>query len=379
MTELEAMLPQARRLGVLQQDLQSAARGQTQSAAAHAGAEQAQQRSGCRAVNRRRAELAQAQEGARGPESDPVTAGGPGAAGGHAGQIRGHAGALGTGAPPGRSRPACCRASRHTSDGKRAPLARDGAGLAGRTSRAAGCGPPRRRVVPGMRQRPEHPQLARHIEAPVSDEALDHAREAARLADQAAHSAANQAQTAQQALTHRQEQLDELREAVTAADMPAGAAQDPAAAKAQLAEAIQALRVQQLAAGSAAGRRAPLAAELERLRGALAAADASIRVADAAAQDAGQRHAKLQGEWQAASARVPSEWREPERAHPRAGAGTAGSGAREAALAAAQLADKQAGAGLAAARAAQAGAQASLASQALREQQAGAAFTAERA
>ncbi|MGO4610968.1 hypothetical protein AB4142_32035, partial [Variovorax sp. 2RAF20] len=43
---------------------------------------------------------------------------------------------------------------------------------------------------------------------------LDHAREAARLADQAAHSAASQAQTAQQALTHRQEQLDELREAV---------------------------------------------------------------------------------------------------------------------------------------------------------------------
>lgn len=371
-TELEAMLPQAQRLGVLRQDLQSAARGQTQSAAAHAGAVQAQQQAAA-ALKQAEAELAQAQEGARGLETIQLRLAGLAQ---QAATLDKYAATLAHWEQARRQAEAGRLAAGQAATLQAASALRlretEQAWRAGQAARlAAGLHDGESCPVCGSA---EHPQMARPIEAPVSDEVLDHAREAARLADQAAHSAASQAQTAQQALTHRQEQLDELREAVTAADMPAGAAQDPAAAKAQLAEAIQALRAQQLAAGAAAGRCAPLAAELERLRGAFAAADASIRVADAAAQDAGQRHAKLQGEWQAASAQVPSEWREPERLTLALGQARQDLAAREAALAAAQLADKQAGAGLAAAQAAQAGAQATLASHALREQQAGAAF-----
>lgn len=370
--ELEAMLPQAQRLGALQQDLRHAANRQAQTAAAHAAALQSQQQV-TTALRQAEAGLAQAQEGARGMEAIRLKQAGLAR---QAGTLDKYAATLAQ-CEQARRQAETARLAAQQAAARQAASAlqlreTEQAWRAGQAARlAAGLHDGEACPVCGSAA---HPELARHIEAPVSDETLDHVREAARLADQAAHSMAGQAQAGQQALAHRAEQLDELREAVSAEEMPAGAAQDPAAAKLQLAEAIQALRAHQLAAEAAAGRCAPLAAELERLRDALTAADASIRAADAAAQAAGQHHAKLQGEWQAASTQVPPEWREPERLNRALAQARQDLATREAAQAAAQAADKQASAGLAAAQAAQAAAQASLASHAMREQQAGAGF-----
>ncbi len=370
--ELEAMLPQAQRLGALQQDLQHAASQQAQKAAAHAGAVQAQQQASV-ALRQAEASLAQAQEGARGLEMFQLQQAGLAQ---QAATLDKYAATLAQWEQARHQAQADQRAAQQTATRQaQGALQLRETELAWRAGQAA-------RLAEGLRDgdacpvcgSAAHPHLALHVEAPVSDEALEHAREAARLADQAAQGAASRAQAALLAVVHRQEQLDELRAAVGAAEMPPGAAQDPAAAKLRLAEAIQALRTQQQAAGLAASQCQPLAAELERQRGALATAETAIRAADAAAQDAGQRHARLQGEWQAACAQVPPDRREPERLARALAQARQDLAAREAALAAAQGADKRAGADLAAAQAAQAAAQASLAGHAQREQQAGAVF-----
>lgn len=371
-TELEAMLPQAQRLGVLQQELAAAARQQAQAGAAHAGALQAQQQVTA-TLRQAEAGLAQAQEGARGLETIQLKQAGLAQ---QATTLDKYAATLAQCEQARRQADADQLAAQQAAQQQAASLLRlretEQAWRAGQAARlAAGLQDGQACAVCGSTA---HPQLARHVDAPVSDEALDLAREAARLADQAAQAAASRAQGASLAAMHRQEQLDELREAAGAMGMPDGAAQDPAAARQQLAGAIQALRQQQQAAEAAAGRCQPLAAEVERQQAALTAAEAAIRAAEAAVQDAGQRHAKLQGEWQAASTQVPPDRREPERLAAALAQARRDLAAREAALAAAQAADKQAGVGLAAALAAQAAAQASLATHAKRETQAGAAF-----
>lgn len=370
--ELEAMLPQAQRLGALQAALQRAAAGQARAAAAHADAARAQEQAAL-AMRQAEAGLAQAEAGAQGLETILLKQADLGRQGttldkyatalAQAGQARRQAEAAQHAAQQAAARQsAAALLLRETEQAWRAGQA---ARLAASLRSGEAC------PVCGSAA---HPQRALQFDAPVADEVLDQAREDARLADQAAHAASAAAQGALAALTLRQDQLEESRAAVDAPGMPANAAADADAARHALAEAGKALRAQQQAAQAAAAQRQALAAELERQRGALAAAEAAIRAADAAAQDAAQGHARLQGEWQAASEQVPPERREPEQLARALEQARHELAACDAALAAAQAADKQAGAGLAAAQAAQAAAQASMAGSALREQQADAAF-----
>ncbi|WP_454727281.1 MULTISPECIES: AAA family ATPase [Cupriavidus] len=370
--ELEAMLPRAQRLGALQAELQRAAAEQASAAAAHAAAARAQEQAAA-AMRQAEAGLAQAEAGARGLEAirlrqtdlarQATTLDKYAGALAQAEQGRMQADAAQDAAQRAATRQAA--AAGHLRETEHAWRAGQAARLAASLRAGEAC------PVCGSAA---HPQLALQFDAPVPDEVLDRARDDARAADQAAHEAAASAQSALAVLTLRQDQLAELRAALAAADMPANAAADLGAARQALAESGHALRAQRQAAEAAEARRQPLATELERQRAALAAAEAAIRGADAAAQGAAQRHARLQGEWEADSAQVPPERRDPgqlEHALARARQELA---AAEAALAEAQAADKQAGTALAAAQAAQTAAQASVAGAAQREAQARAAF-----
>ncbi|WP_059415767.1 AAA family ATPase [Cupriavidus basilensis] len=374
--ELEAMLPRAQRLGALQAELQRAAAEQASAAAAHAAAARAQEQAAA-AMRQAEAGLAQAEAGARGLEAirlrqaelarQATMLDKYAAALAQAEQGRAQAEAAHGAAQRAAARQAAAAA--HLRETERAWRAGQAARLAAGLRAGEAC------PVCGSAA---HPQLALQFDAPVPDEVLDHARDDARAADQAAHEAAAGAQSALAALTLRQDQLAELRAALASADMPADANADAAAdiggARQVLAESGSALRAQQQAAEAAEARRLPLAAELERQRAALTAAEAAIRGADATAQGAAQRHARLQGEWEAASAQVPPERRDPAQLEHALARARQELAAAEAALAEAQAADKQAGADLAAAQAAQAAAQASVAGGAQREAQARAAF-----
>ncbi|WP_432261656.1 AAA family ATPase [Cupriavidus sp. TMH.W2] len=187
-----------------------------------------------------------------------------------------------------------------------------------------------------------HPVPAQHVAEPLSDQALEAARRAALEAESHAVRCAGQQQAAQAAITQARERLDELAEVL--ADVGEEAARNLSAEinslEAALAEGRQ-------AAASVAQREAAIAA----CRTALATAQTAHRDAAAAADAAAQALAHCRGEWQANSAQVPEDSRDPVALGEALRQAQATLAAMEQALAAAQAAERQAAADAAGAQA----------------------------
>ncbi|WP_454743077.1 AAA family ATPase [Cupriavidus necator] len=188
-----------------------------------------------------------------------------------------------------------------------------------------------------------HPTPAQHVAAPLSDEALEQARQAALEAESQAVRCAGQHQAAQAAIAQARERLDEIAQALGDASEEAARQlkMDIAALEAALAEGKR-------AAASVAQREAAIVAT----RSARDAAEAASRDAAAAAEAAAQALARCQGEWQAASAQVPEDSRDPAALAEALRQVQATQATLERALSAAQAAERQAAADAAGAKAA---------------------------
>lgn len=188
-----------------------------------------------------------------------------------------------------------------------------------------------------------HPTPAQqHVAAPLSDQALEQARHAALEAESQAVRCAGQHQAAQAAIAQARERLEELAQAL-------GEVGDDAAhrLKAEIAALEAALAEGRQAAASVAQRQAAITG----CRTALAVAEAANRDAAAAAEAAAQALAHCRGEWQAASAQVPEDSRDPVALSEALRQAQAALAALEQALAAAQAAERQAAADTAGAQA----------------------------
>ncbi|WP_340529663.1 SbcC/MukB-like Walker B domain-containing protein, partial [Cupriavidus necator] len=186
---------------------------------------------------------------------------------------------------------------------------------------------------------------ARHVAAPLSDQALEQARHAALEAESHAVRSAGQHQAAQAAIAQARERLDELAQALG----EVGGIGDEAARKlkAEITALEAALAESRQAAASLAQREAAIVS----CRTALAAAEAASRDAAVAADAAAQALAHCRGEWQANSAQVPEDSRDPVALGEALRQARAMLAALEQALAAAQAAERQAAADAAGAQA----------------------------
>ncbi|WP_439672312.1 DNA repair exonuclease, SbcC [Cupriavidus necator] len=187
-----------------------------------------------------------------------------------------------------------------------------------------------------------HPAPAQHVAAPLSDQALEQARHAALEAESHAVRCTGQHQAAQAAIAQARERLDELAQAL-------GEVGDESARKlkAEITGLEAALAEGRQAAASLAQREAAIVS----CRTALAAADAASRDATAGAEAAAQALAHCRGEWQANSAQVPEDSRDPVALGEALRQAQAMLAALEQALAAAQAAERQAAADAAGAQA----------------------------
>ncbi|WP_454752628.1 AAA family ATPase [Cupriavidus necator] len=188
-----------------------------------------------------------------------------------------------------------------------------------------------------------HPTPALHVAAPLSDEALEQTRQAALEAESRAVRCAGQHQAAQAAIAQARERLDDIAQAL-------GDVSDEAARhlKSEIAALEGALAEGKQAAASVAQREAAIVAT----RSARDAAEAASRDAATAAEAAAQALARCQGEWQAASAQVPEDSRDPAALVEALRQAQAMLATLERALAAAQAAERQAAADAAGAQAA---------------------------
>ncbi|MDQ0143370.1 AAA family ATPase [Cupriavidus necator] len=188
-----------------------------------------------------------------------------------------------------------------------------------------------------------HPEPARHVAQPLSDLALESARHALLEAEAEAVRCAGQHQAAQLAITQARERREEL-----AAELGDASEEAAASLHAEIQSRQTALTREQQVSASLAQREAALASA----RAARDSAEAAHRAAVAAADAAAQALAHCRGEWQAESAQVPEDSRDPValgEALRRAQAALAG---LEQALATAQAAERQAAAEHAGAQAA---------------------------
>ncbi|QUN26199.1 SMC family ATPase [Cupriavidus sp. KK10] len=183
-----------------------------------------------------------------------------------------------------------------------------------------------------------HPAPAQHVAAPLSDQA----RHAALEAESHAVRSAGQHQAAQAAIAQARERLDELAQAL-------GEVGDESARK--LKAEITALEAALAEGRQAAASLAQCEVAIVSCRTALAAAEAASRDAAAAAEAAAQALAHCRGEWQAASAQVPEDSRDPVALGEALRQAQAMLAALEQALAAAQAAERQAAADAAGAQA----------------------------
>ncbi|WP_354685264.1 SMC family ATPase [Cupriavidus necator] len=188
-----------------------------------------------------------------------------------------------------------------------------------------------------------HPEPARHVAAPLSDEALEQARNAALEAESHAVRCAGQHQSAQAAIAQARERLEEI--ALQLGDVSEEAAHT---LRTEITTLKAALSDGRQAAASLAQREAAVAAS----RSARDAAQTASRDAVAAADAAAQALARCQGEWQAASAQVPEDSRDPAALGEALRQAQATLAALERALADAQAAERQAAADTAGAQAA---------------------------
>ncbi|MBB2919176.1 AAA family ATPase [Cupriavidus alkaliphilus] len=147
-----------------------------------------------------------------------------------------------------------------------------------------------------------HPEPARHVAQPLSDLALEAARHALLEAEAEAVRCAGQHQAAQLAIAQARERLEELAAAL-------GDASEAAATSvhADIESRQAALAQQRQTSASLAQREAAIASS----RAARDSAEAVHRDAVAAADAATQALAHCRGEWQAESAQVPEDSRDP--------------------------------------------------------------------
>jgi len=189
----------------------------------------------------------------------------------------------------------------------------------------------------------DHPALAQQVLALVTDDDLDASRAALQGAEEGLAEALALRQQAEARITQWQARLADLMEGV-------GDVSDTG---------VQALdaEIATLTAGvaqaeAAASRAALLATQMVQARQTLEAAEAAVQAADAAARAAVHEHARLDGEWQAACAQVPEASRDPDVIAASLEGAKREAGALEAALQAAQGAERDAVARLAGADAA---------------------------
>lgn len=188
----------------------------------------------------------------------------------------------------------------------------------------------------------DHPALAVHADLlSVSDAQLEASREALRRADEAGLAAATHRQTAQGNLAQAEARLADLAEA--AGDVPTEVALD--------AEILR-LDAAMATAQRADNRLQALESTSREARAAHEAAVTNAREAEATAQRMAQEAAQLEGEWRGACAQVPEDSRDPGALEAALAAARKQAVALDAALHAAQTAERDAASRLAAAVAA---------------------------
>lgn len=194
----------------------------------------------------------------------------------------------------------------------------------------------------------DHPALAQQVLALVTDDDLDASRAALQRADEALAEATAARQKADADVAQAQQRLADIAEAIddVSEDGARRLEADVSALTAAVTQAEGAVkRAQELEAAAAQGRAA------------LATTESAASAADAQARAAAQDQAKREGEWQAASAQVPPESRDPDVIATSLEAARRHAGALAAALEVAQGADRQAAATLSGSQAALASAQ----------------------
>lgn len=194
----------------------------------------------------------------------------------------------------------------------------------------------------------DHPALAQQVLALVTDDDLDASRAALQRADEALAEATAARQKADADVAQAQQRLADIAESID------DGSEDGAR---RLEADVAALSAAVTQAEAAAQRAQELEAAATQGRAALATSEAAASAADAQARAAAQDQAKREGEWQAASAQVPAESRDPDVIATSLEAARRHAGALEAALEVAQAADRQAAATLSGSQAALASAQ----------------------
>lgn len=346
-TALEALLPRARQLGVLHHALAQAQTALTGAQAAHARAAQVL----ADATARQRTldeQLAQARSAAATLDATRLQRDNARAREAQIARYLQMEAAL----PPLRATQAAAQAAQ-----ARATSARDAARAALAQAEAAWRVGQAARLAAGLHRGDacpvcggtDHPALAQQVLALVTDDDLDAGRATLQRADDACAQATAARQTADADVAQARQRLADLAEAIGSAPSA-----DSAAA---LAREIATLAAAVTAAEAAAQRARELEAAAVAGRTALAAAEAAAQAADAHLRTAAHDHARREGEWQAASAQVPEDSRDPDVVAASLEAARRHAGALEAALQVAQSAERDAGAALAGARAALASAQ----------------------
>ncbi|MEN7531194.1 SMC family ATPase [Cupriavidus sp. DL-D2] len=198
----------------------------------------------------------------------------------------------------------------------------------------------------------DHPALAQQTLALVSDDDLDTVRATLRQAEDKLAEAVAAHQQADTQVQQAQARLADLSEA--AGDVSDAGAQALDAEVAALAQSVA-------VAAQAAKRAETLVAQLAQARTHREASEAAAQAADHAVRVAVAQHARLEGEWQAQCEQVPEESRDPDVMRATLEAARREAGALEAALQAAQGAERDAVALRAATAAALASANAGLA------------------
>jgi len=179
----------------------------------------------------------------------------------------------------------------------------------------------------------DHPALAQQVLALVTDDDLDASRAALQHAEERLADALAIRQQAEAKVTQWQARL---------ADLEDGAGDVSDAGVQALDAQIATLTAGVAQAEAAATRAAQLSTQATQARQTLEAAEAAVQAADASARTAVHEHARLDGEWQAASAQVPEASRDPDVIAASLEGAKREAGALEAALQAAQGAERDA-------------------------------------
>lgn len=198
----------------------------------------------------------------------------------------------------------------------------------------------------------DHPALAQQVLALVTDDDLDATRAALQRADDA---------LAEATAAHQQAEVNVAQSQARLSDLADAAGDVSEAGVRALDSSIAALAAAVAVARKAAAQAETLSAQIAKARAARDAAEVAAQAADQAARTAAQEHARLDGEWHAACEQIPESSRDPDAIGAALDAARREAGALEAALQAAQGAERDAEATRAGAAAALISAQANAA------------------